>query len=100
VQWLTQSWHDLVPAPWATVVLILVAVLCGAIVGIERTRKEKPVGFRTFTLVSLGAAIFTMMSITLGEKHGNPFTMAGQIVSAITVMRARMRRLRARPAPP
>jgi hypothetical protein len=73
VQWLTQSWHDLVPAPWATVVLILVAVLCGAIVGIERTRKEKPVGFRTLTLVSLGAAIFTMMSITLGGKTRQSF---------------------------
>lgn len=81
--WLTQSWHDLIPAPWATVVLMLVAVLCGAIVGIERARKEKPVGFRTLTLVSLGAAIFTMMSITLGEKHGNPFSIAGQIVSGI-----------------
>lgn len=83
MQWLTQSWHALIPAPWATVVLMLVAVLCGAIVGIERDRKEKPVGFRTLTLVSLGSAVFTMISITLGEKHGNPFAMAGQIVSGI-----------------
>lgn len=83
MQWLTESWHDLIAPPWATVVLLLVAVLCGAIVGIERDRKEKPVGFRTLTLVSLGAAVFTMMSIRLGEKHGNPFGMAGQIVSGI-----------------
>jgi uncharacterized membrane protein YhiD involved in acid resistance len=44
MKWLTQNWNELIVSPWAAVVLVIVAVLCGAIVGIERDRKEKPVG--------------------------------------------------------
>jgi hypothetical protein len=46
--------NERLPIPWNSVILAVVAVLCGAIVGIERDKKAKPVGFRTLTLVGLG----------------------------------------------
>ena len=79
MHWLTGDWHDLVPQPWASGLLVLIAVICGGIVGIERERKQKAVGMRTLSLVSLGATVFTMISSSL--HHVTP--IAGQIVSGI-----------------
>ena|SRR5438067_6810307 len=83
MKWLTENWSDLLPAPWSAVALVIVAVLCGAIVGIERDKKEKPVGFRTLTLVSLGAAVFTMMSSALANTPGESSRIAAQVVTGI-----------------
>ena len=52
------AWVD--PDAWAMALLMLSAVLCSAIVAIERAGKEKLVGFRTLTLVGLDVAIVTM----------------------------------------
>ncbi len=41
---------------------LLLAVLLGGIVGLEREALEKPAGFRTHILVALGAAMFTLVS--------------------------------------
>lgn len=38
-------------------VRLLVAVLCGGIIGLERGKKRRPAGFRTHMLVCLGAAL-------------------------------------------
>ena len=35
---------------------ILLAVLCGGLIGLERERKTRPAGFRTYMLTALGAA--------------------------------------------
>lgn len=43
--------------------LILFSVFCGAMVGLEREASRKPAGVRTCALVSLGATVFTLMSI-------------------------------------
>jgi hypothetical protein len=42
--WLIQSWHVLLPKPWAAIGLAIIAVLCGAWVGSERERRDKPAG--------------------------------------------------------
>ena len=76
---LTENWHHLLPQPWASVALVFVAVICGGIVGVERERKQKAVGFRTLALVSLGSAVFTMLSASI--DHRSP--IAAQIVSGI-----------------
>ena len=39
---------------------ILLAVVCGAIIGIERQFKHKPAGLRTNIMICLGAAVFTL----------------------------------------
>ena len=83
MKWLVSNWNELISVPWNFVTLAVVAVLCGAIVGIERDKKEKPVGFRTLTLVSLGSAVFTMMSVVVDPEHGDPTRIAAQVVTGI-----------------
>lgn len=41
---------------------ILLALLCGGMIGIERAEKRRPAGFRTHILICLGAAITAMTS--------------------------------------
>ena len=42
---------------------LLLAVLLGAMIGYEREMKHRPAGLRTHMLVSLGSALFTMLSL-------------------------------------
>ena len=42
---------------WDVVARLLIAAVCGGVVGIERGRKNRPAGFRTYILVCLGAAL-------------------------------------------
>ncbi len=48
------------PGLLSTTVRLLIAVLCGGIIGLDRGRKRRPAGFRTHMLVCMGAAL-TMM---------------------------------------
>ena len=43
----------------STTVRLLLALLCGGILGIERGRKKRPAGFRTYMLVCMGSALVT-----------------------------------------
>lgn len=43
-------------------VRMLLAVLCGGIIGVEREYKRRPAGFRTHILICLGAAMTTLTS--------------------------------------
>lgn len=81
--WFIGNWYDLIPQPWLALALVTVAILCGAIVGIEREKKEKAAGLRTLTLVTVGSAVFTMISIGLGSAEGDPGRIAAQVVTGI-----------------
>jgi putative Mg2+ transporter-C (MgtC) family protein len=63
-----------------TFLSLLLAVGLGAIVGVEREVSHKPAGLRTHMLVSLGACLFTMMSMSFGAQ---PAQVAGGIVAGI-----------------
>ena len=41
---------------------MLLSVLCGGLIGIERAYKRRPAGFRTHILICLGASMTTMTS--------------------------------------
>lgn len=43
-------------------VRMLLAVICGGIIGVEREYKRRPAGFRTHILICLGAAMTTLTS--------------------------------------
>lgn len=43
-------------------VRLVLAVLCGGLIGIEREYKRRPAGFRTHILICLGAAVTTLTS--------------------------------------
>lgn len=46
----------------SVLVRMVVAVLCGGAIGVEREHKRRPAGFRTHILICLGAAMTTMTS--------------------------------------
>jgi putative Mg2+ transporter-C (MgtC) family protein len=48
------------------VIRLLVAMLLGAIVGIQREQTGKPAGLRTHMLVALGAALFVLAPLEAG----------------------------------
>ena len=43
-------------------VRLIVALICGGFIGIERERKHRPAGFRTHILICVGAAMTTLTS--------------------------------------
>ena len=58
-----EAFHSLHPLSAASVLLRLVlAMLCGGLLGLERGRKRRPAGCRTYMLVSLGAALTMLLS--------------------------------------
>jgi putative Mg2+ transporter-C (MgtC) family protein len=72
-------------------VRMLLAAILGAAIGLEREIHEHPAGMRTHLLVSLGSAIFTVLSIYGFEGVGSgsvsptvdPTRIAAQVVSGI-----------------
>src|SRR5215510_14921029 len=81
--WLVGDLRGWLPTPWVQVVLALMSVACGAIVGAEREKHEKPAGFRTFVLVCLGSTSFTMASFAFTTTSGDSGRVAAQIVTGI-----------------
>ena len=65
-------------------VRLVVALLLGAVIGWERELQRMPAGFRTHALVSLGSAIFTVISAyAFTGPASDPTRVAAQIVSGI-----------------
>lgn len=67
---------------------LVLSLLLGAIIGIERRRKGQIAGLRTFALISMGATLAMLISIYipqeyLGLKNGDPGRIAAQVVSGV-----------------
>ncbi|NUQ86515.1 MAG: MgtC/SapB family protein [Anaerolineales bacterium] len=62
---------------------LLIAVVLGALVGYERERAGKPAGVRTHGMVSLGAALFAVVSLHGFGEASDPARVAAQIVTGI-----------------
>jgi putative Mg2+ transporter-C (MgtC) family protein len=62
---------------------VLLAALAGAIVGYDRERRGKSAGLRTHILVSVGAALFTMVPITIAPDSAHPDESASRVVQGI-----------------
>ena len=68
----------------STTARLLMACAMGAVVGIEREQRHKASGLRTNMLISMGAALFTIMSIVIsGEASPNKGQIASNIVQGI-----------------
>ncbi len=61
------------------------AALLGSIIGIERSVRRRPAGMRTGFCVSLGAALFTIVSVEVARRTGDTSTtrIASNIVQGI-----------------
>ncbi len=63
---------------------LLLATLLGGIVGAEREWRNQPAGLRTHLILSLGAALVTIVSVDLGSRFGSdPTRIAANIVTGI-----------------
>jgi putative Mg2+ transporter-C (MgtC) family protein len=82
-RYFTEDWHGFLSAPWLQIALALTSVVCGAIVGAEREKREKPAGLRTLILVCLGSTAFTMASYAFTTSTGDSGRVAAQIVTGI-----------------
>ena len=70
------------------IVRIVLSLVLGSLIGIERKRKGQMAGLRTFSLISMGACIAMMLSIyvcqeTVGLLRGDPSRIAAQVISGI-----------------
>ena len=59
------------------------AAVLGVTIGFERQWRQKNAGLRTNTLVSLGAAAFILLSVSITGESGDPGRIAAQIVTGI-----------------
>jgi len=82
------SWSDLNAVLRFDLLLkLLLAVVLGGAIGLEREIKAKPAGLRTNILICVGAALLTDVSVRIGlvggQRIGDPARIAAQIVSGI-----------------
>jgi putative Mg2+ transporter-C (MgtC) family protein len=64
-----------------TFLSLILAVLLGGVIGIEREITHKPAGLRTHMLVCLGSCLFTIISVH--EFNVDPARLAAGIVTGI-----------------
>lgn len=67
---------------------LVLSMLLGVCVGVERKRKGQIAGIRTFSLISMGACLAMLLSIYvpqeyLGLKNGDPGRIAAQVITGI-----------------
>src|SRR5580765_1638901 len=64
---------------------LLLAMLCGGAIGVEREINRKPAGLRTNVLICFGAALYMIVSrhISSGAPYTDPARLAAQVVTGI-----------------
>ena len=67
---------------WSMMLRVVLAVLVGGVIGLERERKGRAAGFRTYMLVALGAAVTVILSqyldIMLKTFLADAYAVVGQ----------------------
>ncbi len=66
----------------AIIARLVIAIVCSAAIGFERETAQKAAGLRTHTLVGVGSAIFSIVSI-IGFDGPDQARIAAQIVTGI-----------------
>lgn len=89
--WLTQFWNECTSLEVTTasgVFRLLISLILGGLVGLERKQKGQSAGIRTFALISMGATLAMLISIYvpqayMGLKNGDPGRIAAQVITGI-----------------
>ena len=73
---------------WEGALRIFIAMLFGAVIGLERERRRQPAGFRTHAVLAVGSALLSIVSIYIPSVYGtgvnvDPSRIASQVVSGI-----------------
>lgn len=74
--------------PLGAIYKLLLSLILGAMIGLERRQKGQIAGMRTFALISMGATLAMLVSIYIpqeymGLKNGDPGRIAAQVISGI-----------------
>jgi putative Mg2+ transporter-C (MgtC) family protein len=81
---MTDVWRDMArELRLELLVQLLLAVVFGGAVGIERELRGKPAGLRTNILICVGATLFTVLSIRLADGRGDPGRVAAQVLTGV-----------------
>lgn len=76
---------SLSPVAWLEVAgRLAIAVALGALIGVDRELSRKAAGLRTNMLVSLGAALFILVTIQSGMTQSDSTAMARSLQGIIT----------------
>ena len=67
------------------VIRLVLAVICGGCIGLERERKHRPAGFRTHILICLGASMTTLTSnyLITQQLTTDPARLGAQVIAGI-----------------
>ena len=67
------------------IIKLALAMICGGILGMERGKKNRPAGFRTYMLVCVGATLVMLTNQYLCEIYGtgDPARLGAQVISGI-----------------
>lgn len=71
--------------PLSMIIRIVLALTLGGILGVERGRKNRPAGLRTYMLVCMGAALVMMTNQYVSREFGggDVVRMGAQVISGI-----------------
>ena len=81
---LVEQWNLLNLNELTIFVRLLLALICGGVLGFERTRKRRPAGLRTYMLVCVGATVIMMTAQFMNQNWGGDLgRMPAQVISGI-----------------
>ena len=70
-------------ANWDLYLRLLIALIIGALIGLERASKNKDAGIRTHSLVCLGSSLVMILSGFNSGQYSDPMRLAAQVISGI-----------------
>lgn len=64
---------------------LMIAMLFSGLVGIDREKKDRPAGFKTYILVGIGAALVMIINQKIVEEFGvsDPVRLGAQVISGV-----------------
>lgn len=70
---------------WAIIIRIFLAVIAGGLIGLDREKKNRPAGLRTYMLVTLGACVVMLLNQYVYQVYdtGDPVRLGAQVISGI-----------------
>lgn len=78
--------YDIYVSPLEVIIRLMASAFVGGIIGMERESSNRPAGFRTHILVTIGSALMMMVSATAFDPIGqgnDPMRLAAQVVSGV-----------------
>ena len=70
----------------AVAIRVVISVICGGVIGLEREYKRRPAGFRTHILICLGAAMTTLTGqflVLVMHSNTDMSRLGAQVVAGI-----------------